>query len=86
MLKRAKLKIQFVAAFLAIATAVTASASAQMTKTQIQRMNPWSSCTTCAGAGGAGPTSSIATAAGIASPSMSGNSRVFQIASSHCLF
>ena len=82
MLKRTN-KIQFVIAFLAIAMAMTASASAQVTKTQIQRMNPWSSCTTCAGAGGAGPTSSIATAAGIASPSMSGNARVFQIASSH---
>lgn len=82
MLKRAK-KIQIVVAFMAIAIAMTASASAQVTKTQIQRMNPWASCTTCAGIGGAGPTSSIATAAGVASPSMTGNARVFQIASSH---
>ena len=82
MLKRAK-KIQIVIAFLAATLAMTASASAQVTKTQIQRMNPWASCTTCAGIGGAGPSSSIATAAGLASPSMTGHARVFQIASSH---
>ena len=87
MFERAKLKsanlIPFAFAFMALVIAMSISASAQATKAQIQRMNPWSSCTTCAGIGGSGPTSSIATAAGIASPSMSGSARVFQIASSH---
>jgi len=87
MLKRVKMKraskIQLVIAFLAIATAMSTSAFAQTTKTQIQRMNPWSSCDRCAGAGGAGATASLATAPGIKSPSLSGSSRVFQIASSH---
>ena len=81
-MKRAN-KIQLVIAFLAIATAMSASAFAQTTKTQIQRMNPWSNCDRCAGAGGAGPTASLATAPGVKSPSISGSSRVFQIASSH---
>ena len=56
------------------------SASAQTVKSSIQKMSGWQSCSTCAGAGGAGPTSHISTAAGVASPSMSGNSRVFSIA------
>ena len=49
MLKRVKMKraskIQLVIAFLAIATAMSTSAFAQTTKTQIQRMNPWSTAT-----------------------------------------
>src|SRR6201989_3025466 len=87
MLKRVKMKraskIQLVIAFLAIATAMSTSAFAQTTKTQIQRMNPWSNCDRCAGAGGAGPTASLATASGVKSPSLSGSARVFQIASTH---
>ena len=38
MLKKAKLKVQLLAAFLAIATAMSVPASAQTTKTQIQRI------------------------------------------------
>lgn len=57
--------------------------SAQTTKSQIQRMSGWSSCTSCAGAGGSGPTASISSGSGVKSPSMSGNSRVFYISSSH---
>lgn len=56
------------------------SATAQTTKTAIQAMSGWQSCTSCAGAGGTGPTATISTAAGIASPSMTGDSRVFYIA------
>ncbi|HZD96325.1 MAG TPA: hypothetical protein VE133_18830 [Candidatus Sulfotelmatobacter sp.] len=52
-------------------------------KSQIQRMSGWSSCTTCAGANGAGPTSTIYSFSGVKSPSLSGNSRVFSISSSH---
>jgi hypothetical protein len=59
---------------------VASSARAQTTKTSIQAMSGWQSCSSCAGAGGAGPTSTISTSAGIASPSMTGGSRVFHIA------
>jgi len=81
MLKRAKLKIQLIAAFLAVVTAVSVSASAQTTKTQIQRMSAWQSCAACAGAGGSGPSASLYTVPGVVSPSLSGDSRVFSIAS-----
>ncbi len=56
--------------------------SAQTVKSQIQRMAGWESCTTCAGANGAGPKATISTGAGVANPSMSGNARVFYMASS----
>jgi hypothetical protein len=81
MLKRAKLRVQLIAAFLAIVTAVSVSASAQTTKTQIQRMSAWQSCAACAGAGGSGPSASLYTVPGVVSPSLSGDSRVFSIAS-----
>lgn len=81
MLKRAKLKVRLIAAFLVIVTAVSVSASAQTTKTQIQRMSSWQSCAACAGAGGAGPSASLYTVAGVVNPSLSGDSRVFSIAS-----
>jgi len=87
MLQRTKLKrttkIQFVIAFLAMAISMSVSASAQVTKTQIQRMNPWSSCAACAGIGGAGPTAWLYTAPGIVNPSINGSSRIFQIASNY---
>ena len=67
---------------LAVLTAAPLRLSAQTVKSQIQRMAGWESCTTCAGIGANGPTATISTAAGIASPSASGNSRVFYLASS----
>jgi cytochrome c553 len=82
MLKKAKLKGRFIAAFLAIATAVSVSASAQTTKTQIQRMSSWQSCAACAGAGGAGPSASLYTVAGVVNPSLSGDSLVVEAARS----
>lgn len=63
-------------------SAASFRSSAQTAKSQIQRMSGWSSCTTCAGANGNGPKATISTAAGIASPSASGSSRVFYLASS----
>lgn len=56
--------------------------SAQTVKSQIQRMSGWQSCAACAGANGSGPSATLSTAAGVSSPSMSGNSRVFSISSS----
>ncbi len=67
-------------AIFALAFFAGSSASAQTVKTAIQAMSGWQSCSSCAGAGGSGPTATISTSAGIASPSMSGDSRVFHIA------
>src|SRR5689334_6443102 len=67
-------------AIFALAFFAGSSASAQTVKTAIQAMSGWQSCSSCAGAGGTGPTATISTSAGIASPSMSGDSRVFHIA------
>jgi hypothetical protein len=63
-------------------SAASLRSSAQSVKSQIQRMSGWQSCTTCAGINAAGPRATISTAAGVASPSASGNSRVFYLASS----
>ena len=71
---------------LAVALFVFAAAlpsSAQTVKSQIQSMSGWQNCVACAGANASGPGASIYTASGIGSPSMSGNSRVFSIASSN---
>jgi hypothetical protein len=59
------------------------SLSAQTVKSQIQRMSGWQSCTSCAGKNGSGPTARISSAAGIKSPSLTGNSRVFSLSGSH---
>jgi hypothetical protein len=58
------------------------SAGAQTIKSGIQKMSGWQSCSSCAGAGGTGATASVTTSTGIASPSLSGDSRIFTIASS----
>lgn len=55
--------------------------SAQTVKSQIQRMSGWQSCAACAGKNAAGPAASIYTVT-TGSPSMSGMSRTFSIASS----
>lgn len=62
---------------------VSLRSSAQTVRSQIQRMSGWENCVTCAGANAAGPGAAIGSAVGISSPSLSGNSRVFSIASSH---
>jgi len=63
-------------------SAVSVSSSAQTVKSQIQRMSGWQSCVTCAGINASGPGASIYTAL-TSSPSLSGESRVFSIASSN---
>jgi len=70
--------ILVVALFLLAATSLRSSA--QTVKGQIQRMTGWQSCVTCAGINASGPGASIYTA-NTSSPSMSGVSRVFSIAS-----
>jgi len=79
MVKNKTLSIFVIALF--VLCAASLRSSAQTVKSQIQRMSGWQSCTYCAGANGSGPGSSVYSAAGQASPSMSGNSRVFSIAS-----
>jgi len=65
---------------LVLACVVVSSSAAQTIKTGIQEMSSWQSCSSCAGTGGTGPTATISTSAGISSPSLSGNSRVFYLA------
>ena len=62
--------------------AVSVPLSAQTVKSQIQRMAGWESCTVCAGINANGPSATIATFAGNSNPSISGNSRMFYLASS----
>ena len=69
-------------ATLAIVTSLSTLASAQTTKSNIENMSGWASCDACAGSGGAGPAASIYTNL-VGSPSMTGSSRQFHIASSH---
>lgn len=52
------------------------------TKTQIQRMSGWQHCTSCAGSGGTGPTSHLATIQGVRSPSLSGSAMEFALSPS----
>ncbi len=72
----------FVASFF-VAMILGTSASAQTTRSSIEQMSGWASCAACAGAGGSGPSASTYTKSGISSPSLTGNSRVFHIASTH---
>jgi hypothetical protein len=56
--------------------------SAQTVKSGIQKMTGWQNCVTCAGINASGPSASIYSAV-VSSPSLSGASRVFSIASSN---
>jgi hypothetical protein len=48
----------------------------------IQRMSGWQDCTTCAGAGGSGPSATFWSQQGVTSPSLSGDSMEFHIGGS----
>jgi hypothetical protein len=81
-MEKNKIKGSFVLVIvLFVLSAVSLRSSAQTVKSQIQRMAGWQSCVACAGANAAGPAASISTATGVSSPSTSGISRVFHIAS-----
>ncbi len=80
MLKRQS-KIWLPMAVLAVA-AMSASAFAQTVKASIESMSGWQSCVACAGSGGSGPGASIYSTL-VGSPSLSGSSREFHIASSN---
>lgn len=82
MVKKTTKSMSILAVALFLLAAASLRSSAQTVKSQIQTMSGWASCTTCAGINASGPSATIYTAAGISSPSLSGNSRVFYISSS----
>ena len=67
--------------FLAFASAMGATASAQSTQSAIQAMSGWAHCDRCAGAGGSGPAASTTMVRGIRNPSMTGAASQFTISS-----
>ncbi|HKT50645.1 MAG TPA: hypothetical protein VJV96_10120 [Candidatus Angelobacter sp.] len=69
-------------AIFALVGACSTSLSAQTTKSSIENMSGWASCTACAGSGGSGPVSSIYSTL-VGTPSLTGTSRQFHISSSH---
>lgn len=75
-------KSWLVIAIFALIGACSVSLSAQTVKSSIENMSGWQSCAACAGSGGAGPVASIYTALA-GTPSLTGSSRQFHIASSH---
>jgi hypothetical protein len=64
------------AAFFLMTTAAFAGVTV---KANIQKMGGWSSCTTCAGAGGRGPSATFGFQQFVKSPSLSGGSMKFSI-------
>jgi hypothetical protein len=83
MVKNTIKSLSILAVALFVFAAASVPSSAQTVKSQIQRMSGWQNCVTCAGINANGPSASISSASGVNSPSMSGNSRVFSIASSN---
>ena len=70
------------AAVIAAFAIMSGVALAQTTYSNLDQKTGWQSCTTCAGAGGAGPSASYSTSAGIRTPSIDGASRQFNIGGS----
>ncbi len=83
MVKNTMKSLSVLAVALFVFAAASVPSSAQTVKSQIQRMSGWQDCVTCAGINARGPSASISSASGVASPSMSGNARVFSISSSN---
>ena len=61
---------------------LTLAAGATTTYSNIDSMSGWSSCTTCAGKNGSGPTASFSLWHGISSPSLDGSSVQFNLGGS----
>src|SRR5579859_258074 len=81
MLKNTTKSLSVLAVALFLFAAVSLPSSAQTVKSQIQAMTGWQNCVTCAGINASGPSASIYSTV-VSSPSLSGASRVFSIASS----
>lgn len=72
----------FPAFFLIALATIATSALAQTTISNLDQMTGWQSCSTCAGAGGNGPTTSHSMAQNQSSPSLDGRSVKFSISGS----
>src|SRR5437899_2888630 len=75
-------RIVRLAAVIAAFAFMSGVALAQTVFSSLDQKSGWQSCTTCAGAGGSGPTASYSSRAGVSSPSMDGASRQFSIGGS----
>lgn len=60
-------------------TGLPAPPSTAVTKTNINQMTGWQSCTVCAGSGGSGPVATFSMTQNVASPSLDGKSAKFSI-------
>ena len=69
--------------FTALLFFFASSSFAQTTKSSIEKMSGWQSCSVCAGAGGKGATIPHTMTQGISSPSMGGKSTQYSIGGSH---
>lgn len=67
------------AIFTSLLIASVVPSFSQVTKTSIEKMSGWQSCSTCAGAGGNGPSMTHYMKQGISSPSMGGTSAEYGI-------
>jgi hypothetical protein len=72
-------RIARLAAVIAGFALMSGVALAQTTFTNLDQKSGWESCSVCAGAGGAGPSTSHSSSPGVSSPSMDGSSRQFNI-------
>jgi hypothetical protein len=75
-LKKLLFKTAIISAFLIL---VSAAAVSQTTYSSIDQMSGFGFCTTCAGAGGAGPAATFYMKQGVSSPSMDGKSTEFHL-------
>lgn len=75
-------RIARLAAVIAGFALMSGVALAQTTFSNIDQKSGWQSCSTCAGAGGNGPSTSHSSSPGIHTPSMDGASRQFNISGS----
>ncbi len=65
------------------APGLPAPPASAVTKSNIEQMVPWDSCTVCAGAGANGPVATFSMVANQASPSLDGKSAKFSISGTH---
>ena len=74
------IRAAFVASLFLLCGSVVSFAST--TKTYIEKMSGWQSCSSCAGAGGSGPTVTHSMSQGVTSPTMGAKSAKFSIGGS----
>ena len=76
------MRLIFSCSILLASLVLAVAASATTTYSNIDGMSGWSSCTTCAGRNGSGPTASFSMLRGISSPSLDGSSVQFNLGGS----